>query len=104
MHAGVDLTMEDWRQTAPKDFCGFANPFIKGKIIQARPLFWSYHYPMLHGDMQTTDLWQSDGKIGIDGGAIFGGSVHGVIFNEKALSKISNIKTHPCMATRILIP
>ena len=50
---------------------------------------------MLHGDMQTTDLWQSDGKIGIDGGAIFGGSVHGVIFNEKALSKISNIKTHP---------
>ena len=40
---------------------------------------------MLHGDMQTTDLWQSDGKIGIDGGAIFGGSVHGVIFNEKGI-------------------
>ena len=39
VHAGVDLTMEDWRQTAPKDFCGFVNPFIKGKIIQARPLF-----------------------------------------------------------------
>ena len=38
---------------------------------------------MLHGDMQTTDLWQSDGKIGIDGGAIFGGSVHGVILMKR---------------------
>ncbi|MGC3593170.1 serine/threonine protein phosphatase, partial [Enterococcus faecalis] len=41
--------------------------------------------PMLDGDMQTTDLWQSDGKFGIDGGAIFGGSVHGVIFKEKGI-------------------
>ena len=56
VHAGVDLTMEDWRQTAPKDFLWIREPFHQGKIIGARPLFWSYHYPMLHGDMQTTDL------------------------------------------------
>ena len=40
---------------------------------------------MLHQDMQTTDLWFSDGKIGIDGGAVFGGSVHGVIFDKEKL-------------------
>jgi serine/threonine protein phosphatase 1 len=41
--------------------------------------------PMLHGDMKTTDLWISDHKIGIDGGAVFGGSVHGVIFDQKGI-------------------
>jgi serine/threonine protein phosphatase 1 len=35
--------------------------------------------------METTDLWLSDNKIGIDGGAVFGGSVHGVIFNETGI-------------------
>lgn len=85
MHAGVDLTMEDWRQTAPKDFCGFANPFIKGKIIQARPLFLVIPLLRCYMVICRPHLWQSDGKIGIDGGAIFGGSVHGVIFNEKGI-------------------
>lgn len=40
---------------------------------------------MLYGDMQTTALWQSDGKIGIDGGAVFGGSLHGVVFNQTGI-------------------
>ena len=58
---------------------------------------------MLHGDMQTTDLWQSDGKIGIDGGAIFGGSVHGVILMKRHCPRY-RISKRTCVATRILIP
>ena len=41
--------------------------------------------PMLHGDMTTTDLWLSDNKIGIDGGGVFGGSIHGVIFDKNGI-------------------
>ena len=86
VHAGVDLTMEDWRQTAPKDILWIREPFHKGKNNTGKNIVCCHTItPMLHGDMQTTDLWQSDGKIGIDGGAIFGGSVHGVIFNEKGI-------------------
>lgn len=40
---------------------------------------------MLYGDMQTTALWRSDGKIGIDGGAVFGGSLHGVVFDRDGI-------------------
>lgn len=40
---------------------------------------------MLHGDMQTTDLWYGDNLIGIDGGAVFGGSLHGVVFDRSGI-------------------
>ena len=86
MHAGVDLTMEDWRQTAPKDFLWIREPFHQGKNNTGKTIVFGHTItPMLHGDMQTTDLWQSDGNCGLVCCAIVGGSVHGVIFNEKGI-------------------
>ncbi|MDZ7834658.1 MAG: hypothetical protein U5K84_04250 [Alkalibacterium sp.] len=35
---------------------------------------------------QNTDVWQSgDGKIGIDGGAVYGGTLHGLVFDKEGL-------------------
>lgn len=80
-------------------------PFHQGKNNTGKTIVFGHTItPMLHGDMQTTDLWQSDGKIGIDGGAIFGGSVHGVIFNEKGIVQDIEYQKRTCVATRILIP
>ncbi|MGX7351131.1 serine/threonine protein phosphatase 1 [Enterococcus canis] len=86
VHAGVDLTKKDWRDTSPRDFIWIREPFHEGKNQTGKTIVFGHTItPMLHGDMQTTDLWLSDNKIGIDGGAVFGGSVHGVIFNEQGI-------------------
>ncbi|MGX7172545.1 metallophosphoesterase [Enterococcus ratti] len=86
VHAGVDLTKKDWRQTSSRDFIWIREPFLEGKNQTGKIIVFGHTItPLLHGDMQTTDLWFSDNKIGIDGGAVFGGSIHGVIFDEKGI-------------------
>jgi serine/threonine protein phosphatase 1 len=39
----------------------------------------------LFNDTATTKLWQMDRKIGIDGGGVYGGSIHGVVFNPQGI-------------------
>ncbi|MGG5343818.1 metallophosphoesterase family protein [Enterococcus sp. AZ192] len=86
VHAGVDLAKKDWRETSPHDFIWIRDAFHQGKNNTGKTIVFGHTItPMLHGDMETTDLWISDHKIGIDGGAVFGGSVHGVIFNERGI-------------------
>lgn len=86
VHAGVDLRKKDWHDTSPRDFIWIREPFHEGENHTGKTIVFGHTItPMLHGDMQTTDLWISDGKIGIDGGAVFGGSIHGVIFDEKGI-------------------
>ncbi|AGY80981.1 metallophosphoesterase [Carnobacterium inhibens] len=88
VHAGVDLSKRDWRQTSDEDYVWIRDSFHKeknntGKII----VFGHTITPALYGDNHTTDLWIKDNKIGIDGGAVYGGALHGVLFNETKLVK-----------------
>ncbi|MBO0449568.1 serine/threonine protein phosphatase [Enterococcus sp. MJM12] len=86
VHAGVDLTKEDWHDTAPADFIWIREPFHNGKNKTGKKIVFGHTItPMLHGDMMTTDLWLSDNKIGIDGGGVFGGSIHGVVFGKSGI-------------------
>lgn len=86
VHAGVNLTLKDWRRTNPRDFMWIRQDFHNGRNQTGKTIVFGHTItPSLHGDNQTTDLWFSDGKIGIDGGAIYGGSVHGVIFDQKGI-------------------
>ncbi|OQO71549.1 serine/threonine protein phosphatase [Enterococcus villorum] len=86
VHAGVDLSKKDWHQTSPHDFIWIREAFHEGENQTGKTIVFGHTItPMLHGDMETTDLWKKDQKIGIDGGAVFGGSMHGVIFNEKGI-------------------
>lgn len=87
VHAGVDLTLSNWRDTEDRDYIwireGFYNQpnhtdrtFIFGHTVTA----------MLHKDRHNTDIWDSgDGKIGIDGGAVYGGTLHGIVLDEKGI-------------------
>lgn len=86
VHAGIDLEKRDWKKTSPHDFIWIREAFHKGRNRTGKTIVFGHTItPMLHGDMQTTDLWFSDSKIGIDGGAVFGGSIHGVIFDKKGI-------------------
>ncbi|MGM0212966.1 metallophosphoesterase [Enterococcus sp. AZ109] len=86
VHAGIDLRKADWRKTNLHDFLWIREPFHTEKNTTGKVIVFGHTItPMLHGDMQTTTLWQSDNKIGIDGGAVFGGSLHGVIFDTQGI-------------------
>lgn len=86
VHAGVDLTKKDWRETSPSDFLWIREPFHERKNRTGKTIVFGHTItPLLHGDMQTTDLWINDQKIGIDGGAVFGGSMHGVLFDPTGI-------------------
>ena len=86
VHAGVDLTKKHWQDTSDHDFIWIREPFHTGENHTGKTIVFGHTItPMLHGDMETTDLWFHDNKIGIDGGAVFGGSVHGVIFDEDGI-------------------
>lgn len=86
VHAGVDLHKSDWRKTSPHDFVWIREDFHQSPNHTGKTIVFGHTItPALHGDMMTTDLWQQDHKIGIDGGAVFGGSLHGVIFDQKGI-------------------
>lgn len=86
VHAGVDLNKADWRKTDLHDFLWIREPFHTGKNETGKVIVFGHTItPMLYGDMETTALWQMDNKIGIDGGAVFGGSLHGVIFDKQGI-------------------
>lgn len=88
VHAGVDLSKLDWRQTSNQDFVWIREGFYDQKNQTGKKIVFGHTItPMLHGDNQTTDLWIKDDLIGIDGGAVYGGTLHGVHFNKEGIVK-----------------
>ena len=86
VHAGVDLSKRDWHQTSSEDYVWIRDAFHEMKNTTGKIIVFGHTItPFLYGDNQTTDLWIKDNKIGIDGGAVYGGALHGVLFNEKEL-------------------
>lgn len=85
-HAGVDLSKKDWKKTSASDFVWIREPFHRKKNKTGKTIVFGHTpTPYLYGDNQTTDLWIEDHKIGIDGGAVYGGALHGVVFNATEL-------------------
>ncbi|MFS7261381.1 metallophosphoesterase [Carnobacterium divergens] len=86
VHAGVDLTKSDWKKTSERDFMWIREPFHTGENKTGKTIVFGHTItPSLHGDNETTSLWQQDHKVGIDGGAVYGGVLHGVVFDKKQL-------------------
>ncbi len=86
VHAGVNLEKKDWKDTSVQDFMWIRKEFHENhnntdKIIVFGHTPTSY----LYHDIEATKLWHSDRKIGIDGGGVYGGSIHGVIFNKQGI-------------------
>lgn len=92
VHAGVDLTKKDWRKTSLRDFIWIRNHFMKENNTGKTIVFGHTITPMLHGDMQTTDLWIQDHKIGMDGG-LYSEVIAWVVLTRKVFFKILNIRT-----------
>lgn len=86
VHAGVNLKLKDWRDTTKSDMIWIRKEFHEESNKTNRKIIFG-HTPSayLYGDVTATKIWHSDNKIGIDGGGVYGGSIHGVIFNEAGI-------------------
>ncbi|WP_208560932.1 metallophosphoesterase family protein [Marinilactibacillus kalidii] len=87
VHAGVDLTIKDWKETSNQNLVwireGFYDqPNNTGKTI----IFGHTVTAMLNEKQSDASIWLSgDGKIGIDGGAVYGGSLHGIVIDQSGM-------------------
>ena len=80
VHAGVNLDLNDWKSSGSKYFRSIREPFHQGTNRTGKVIIFG-HTPTrrLHADKRN-DVWISPckTKIGIDGGAVFGGMLHGI--------------------------
>ena len=67
---------------------GFASPSMKQPIRQERDIVFGPPCPLSLGSKDwNQELWvtEEDGKIGMDGGAVYGGVLHGILFDENGM-------------------
>lgn len=91
VHAGVDLRLPHWKETLPKDYFWIREPFHLGENHTGKTIIFG-HTPLqsLNEDGSFMRLWQQDHKIGMDGGAVFGGALHGIVWqNGRILNQYS---------------
>lgn len=89
VHAGVDLQLDDWQDSTPRDFIWIRDGFYdQSNQTNKKIVFGHTVTATLHGQMDNYAIWESgDGLIGIDGGAVYGGELHGLVFSKEKILK-----------------
>lgn len=86
VHAGMDLTLDDWRESTVRDKIWIRQGFLDVPNETEKTFVFGHTPTMkLRTDGQP-DLWVSeDNKIGIDGGAVYGGQLNGVKLSQAGI-------------------
>ncbi|CAM4227155.1 metallophosphoesterase [Listeria booriae] len=89
VHAGVDLTLADWKETSKHDMVWIREPFQEGTNKTGKT-FVVGHTPTeaLNPDGSPAIWYNADRSIiDIDGGAVFGGALHGVVIGSNGIEQ-----------------
>lgn len=83
VHAGVDLSLDDWHDTSVRDFLWIREPFHLAQNQTGKMIVFG-HTPVqsLRGHVHDTSLWYHQQKVAIDGGAVYHGSLHGIVIES----------------------
>lgn len=84
VHAGVNLSIDDWRESREADFLWIREKFIYSSN-KSNKIFIFGHTPTKYLNNDKSDniyIPHCRTKIALDGGAVFGGSLHAVIVDE----------------------
>ena len=94
VHAGIDLSTDDWHATSDYDMVWLRKPFHEGINHTGATIYFG-HTPtfyLLGQKIGTKDLWLSqDSKVGLDGGAVYGGVLHGLTVDETGILRKETI-------------
>lgn len=87
VHAGVDMSLDNWRDSSPRDFVWIREGFYDQPNTTNKKIFFGHTVTAnLHADRSSWAVWQSgDGLYGMDGGAVYGGKLHGVVLSKTEL-------------------
>lgn len=88
VHAGLDLTLEDWRDTTDYQKVWIRTPFHEAPNHTGKTIVFGHTpvYSLVDQAPGTPELWLTeDGKVGMDGGAVYGGVLHGILFDEQGM-------------------
>lgn len=80
VHAGIDPSLADWRNTSKHDLIWMRWPFLDTELSIAETVIHG-HTPVinLHG---THDIYYRDDKIGIDGACAYGGQLNALAIED----------------------
>ncbi len=90
VHAGLDLELKDWRETSDYQKVWIRAPFHEGSNQTGKTIVFGHTpvYGLLKQERGTAELWTTeDGKIGMDGGAVYGGVLHGIVFTDQGMTE-----------------
>lgn len=95
VHAGVDLTLDDWRDSTERDFIWIREGFYDQQNNTNKTIVFGHSVTAnLHRERANYDIWQSgDGLIGIDGGAVYGGKLHALVLSKAGIEKQYSLAT-----------
>lgn len=98
VHAGVNLALDDWHNTSERDFLWIRDEFHKAKNTTSKMIIFG-HTPVqsLYGDERTIDLWLSDDKIGLDGGAVYERALLSVVMVDGEIEQSYSYKHPNCL-------
>lgn len=90
VHAGVDLTKEDWEDSNPNDFQWMREPFFYLPNETGKTFIFGHTPTQTLNDDESPDIWLSKDKtrIAIDGGATYGGFLHGLHITDDAFRNV----------------
>ncbi|MFA9414691.1 MULTISPECIES: metallophosphoesterase [unclassified Streptococcus] len=91
VHAGIDLSLPDVRETADYDKVWLRQPFHEGQNQTGKRIVFGHTPTKYLFDRQDylDQIWTTeDGKIGIDGGAVYGGVLHGVVLDKEGIRRV----------------
>ncbi|MGX7107796.1 metallophosphoesterase family protein [Hutsoniella sourekii] len=83
VHAGLNLSLADWRQTSEDDCLWIREPFFEADNRTGKKIIFGHTPIQLFG--KEDQPWVRDNKIGIDGGAVFGGALLALTINDKEI-------------------
>ena len=84
------MTLDDWRETTDYKKVWLRKPFHEAENHTGKIIVFGHTpvYGLLKQDRGTAELWTTeDGKIGMDGGAVYGGVLHGIVFTDQGMTE-----------------
>lgn len=105
VHAGVDLTYLDWRETSSVDFKWIREDFHYGTNLSNTTFVFGHTPTKSLNANQSDDVWVSTcgTKIGIDGGAVFGGLLHGLKLHADGQNQVLSLTSDHEMVRKELV-
>lgn len=94
VHAGLNLRLDHWRQTKPHDMIWIREEFHEARNQTGKAIIFG-HTPVmnLHNNRAAVHVWQQDDKWGIDGGAVYGGSLLALAVDRQQVTQMYQVKS-----------